>query len=64
MKKLKRLGSEDVEDRVRQAVASVRLSGLEPSQESIELVRSLADGKLTPDEAIKKLRKKHINDGQ
>lgn len=60
MKKILRIGSDDVEERVRQAICNVRLSGLNPSQEAIELVRSVAEGRVTPDEAVKKLMEKYI----
>ena len=60
MRKLKRIGSSDVEDQVQQAVASVLLSGLKPSQTSIDLARAVAKGKMTTDTAIELLKMKYI----
>jgi hypothetical protein len=57
--KISRIGLSDPEDRVRQAIASVTLSGLKPSEESIELLKAVVYGKMTGDEALEKLRSSH-----
>ena len=57
--KTSRIGLSDPDDQVRQAIASVTLSGLEPTEESIELLKAVVHGKMTGDEALDKLRRKH-----
>ena len=47
-----RIGSADVEDQVRQAIANVTLSGLNPSKQSIALTRAIAKGNITTEEAV------------
>jgi hypothetical protein len=47
-----RLGSTDPSDRVREALANVRLDGLNPSPRAIELAYAVAVGSLTADEAV------------
>lgn len=51
-----RLGSSDVEDQVRQAVASVTLEGLQPSNRSVQLARFVASGQMSTEQAITALR--------
>jgi len=54
--KVERLGLEDVDDQVRQAVANVTLDGLRPSEQAIQLARCVANGSLSIEEALSKLR--------
>lgn len=54
--KVTRLGLADADDQVRQAVASVTLEGLKPTERSVDLVRAVATGKMTGDVALEKLR--------
>lgn len=54
--KVARLGSCDVEDQVRQAVACITLDGLQPSKYSIQLARSVAEGEISSEQAISALR--------
>jgi len=50
------LGSAEADDQVRQAITSASLEGLKPTQRSIELVRDVATGKKSGDEALMTLR--------
>ena len=51
-----RLGLQDVDDQVRQAIANVTLEGLQPSEQSVLLARAVASGELSAEEALDKLR--------
>lgn len=53
--KTSRIGLSDPDDQVRQAIASVTLSGLKPTERSIELLKEVVYGKMTGDEALEKL---------
>lgn len=60
-----RIGHSDPDDQVRQAIASVVLSGLKPTEISIELLKAVVHGKMTGDEALDKLRSIYnVADGQ
>lgn len=54
-----RLGSVNTEDQVRQAVSSATLEGLKPSQQSIDLMKAVATGKMTGEAALASLRGYH-----
>jgi predicted thioesterase len=54
-----RLGSADVGEQVRQAIAHVTLEGLRPSRQSISLARSVAAGEMDTEKAIIQLRGYH-----
>ncbi len=51
-----RLGTSNPDDQVRQAVASATLSGRKPSGRAIELIRDVADGKMTGEAALATMR--------
>lgn len=51
-----RLGLQDPDDQVRQALANVTLEGLQPSTQSVLLARSVATGSLSTEEALNQLR--------
>jgi len=59
MKKLKRIGSSDADENVRQCVANIRLSGLDPSPLAIKLTRAVAEGEVTIDAALEAIREKY-----
>lgn len=50
------LGRPDPEDRVRQSMANVHLEGLTPNPKAAKVVRAMADGLLTAEEAINQIR--------
>lgn len=54
--KVARLGSGDAEDQVLQAVACIKLDGLQPSKYAIQLARSVAEGEISSEQAISALR--------
>lgn len=54
---ISRIGSSDPADQLRQAIASVLLSGLKPTERSIELLKAVVYGKMTGDEALEKLHR-------
>ena len=56
---LKRLGSPDVEDQVRQAVANIRLEGLQVSARTLTLLREVASGEKTYEMARAEIRSWH-----
>jgi len=51
------IGSSDVEDQIRQAVAIISLDGLHPSKRSISLVRAVAKGEMMAKDAVRELNK-------
>ena len=55
-----RLGRSDVEGRVRQAAANIRLEGYEPSARSQALVREVASGKKTHETALAEIRSWYV----
>ncbi len=57
--RMTRLGRASVEDQVRQAVASVSLEGLKPTDRAVELVRAIASGEITGETALNSLRGYH-----
>ncbi len=57
--KATRLGRINTEDQVRQALSSATLEGLKPSQQSIDLVKAIAAGKITREVALTSLRGYH-----
>ena len=50
-----KLGSNDVEHQIHQAVANARLEGLQPSDHSIGLIRSVVSNKLSGKAALNSL---------
>ena len=54
--KISRIGLSDPDDQVRQAIASVTLSGLKPTERAVELVRAVATGKMTRETALNEMR--------
>lgn len=54
--KITRLGLQDVDDQVRQAIANVTLEGLQPSKQAVLLARAVASGAISTEEALNKLR--------
>jgi hypothetical protein len=60
--KTSRIGLSDPDDQVRQAIASVTLSGLKPTERSIELLKAVVYGKMTADEALERLRSSYQKD--
>jgi len=55
-----RLGRSDVEGRVRQAAANIRLEGHQPSVRSQALVREVASGKKTHETALAEIRSWYV----
>lgn len=60
--KVSRLGLSDPDDQIRQAIASVTLSGLRPTEAAIELLKAVVHGNMTSDEALEKLRSRYQTD--
>jgi hypothetical protein len=55
-----RLGRSDIEGRVRQAAANIRLEGHQPSARSQALVREVASGKKTHETALAEIRSWYV----
>ncbi len=54
--RITRLGSVHIEEQVRQAVASVSLERLKPTDRAVELVRAIVSGEMTGEAALNSLR--------
>jgi len=54
-----RLGSKNNEHHVAQSLACITLGGLQPGERAISLATLMANGKITPEEAINILKSWH-----
>ena len=57
--RIARLGSAHAEEQVRQAVASVSLERLKPTERAVELVWAIASGEITGKAALNSLRARY-----
>lgn len=55
-----RIGSPDLEVHLRQSLANVKLEGLTPNRNALQVVRSMAHGDTTPDAAIAEIRSWYV----